>query len=328
MASFYAELHVEGGSYRVVHCSYSCYQAINARGYVNGKTRHNPLELVLDVPIDDALLSWAATTRKALAGEVIFYDIATQVAHETIAFTAGECVQYNEQFASGATGDGAYVCHLTIAAPSFELRAGGPVGAAVAMATAVGGNSSVTASPSAALPIGSGVNIGAANDAAAGLSLAVTNMLDVAKTINPSNSQTNCADIATAIIARLRGTDPNAVADDTPVQFIPDIEATHQTTFTFDQDFHQAFNTIRNSPEGTIGLLVMVPKVPGMGHVVTIVNNGGVPTIIEGQRWDAYNPVEIITSSSRAERRYGDPDKVHLGFAIVPPPAAPTAPLV
>ncbi len=31
---------------------------------------------------------------------------------ETIAFAAGECVGYHEQFASGATGDGAYVCQL------------------------------------------------------------------------------------------------------------------------------------------------------------------------------------------------------------------------
>ena len=126
MASFYAELHVEGDSYRVVHCSYNFHQATDARGRVAAKVRHHPLELVLDVPTNDALLAWAATTHKPLAGEVIFYDIATRVAHETIAFTAGECVQYSEQFASSATGDGAYVCHLTITAAGFELRAGGP----------------------------------------------------------------------------------------------------------------------------------------------------------------------------------------------------------
>ena len=64
----------------------------------------------------------------------------------------------------------------------------------------------------------------------------------------------------------------------------------------------------------------------GTGHVVTIVNNGGVPTIIEGQHWDAYNPVEVLTSSTRAERRYDNPDKVHLGLAIVPPPTAAAPP--
>jgi len=126
MASFYAELQVEGNSYRVVHCSYACHQATDARGRVQAKVRYAPLELVLDVPTDDGLLAWAHTPHKPLAGQVVFYDIARQTAHETIAFAAGECVQYAEDFASSATGDGAYVCHLTITAPNFELRAGGP----------------------------------------------------------------------------------------------------------------------------------------------------------------------------------------------------------
>ena len=126
MASFYAELLVEGNSYRVVHCRYACHQATDARGRVQAKVRYAPLELVLDVPTDDGLLAWAHAPHKPLAGQVVFYDTARQTAHETIAFAAGECVQYAEDFASSATGDGAYVCQLTITAPSFELRAGGP----------------------------------------------------------------------------------------------------------------------------------------------------------------------------------------------------------
>ena len=30
---------------------------------------------------------------------------------------------YNETFESGAGGDGAYICQLTLTAPAFELRA-------------------------------------------------------------------------------------------------------------------------------------------------------------------------------------------------------------
>lgn len=136
MASFYAELQVEGNSYRVVHCSYACHQATDTRGRVQAKVRYAPLELVLDVPTDDVLLAWAHTPHKPLAGQVVFYDIARQTAHETIAFAAGECVQYAEDFASSATGDGAYVCQLTITAPSFELRAGGPATPLAAVASA------------------------------------------------------------------------------------------------------------------------------------------------------------------------------------------------
>ena len=130
MASFHAELHLAGTSYRVVRCQYACHQPTDARGRVNAKVRHDLLHLALDVPDDDALLAWAATPFKALAGEVVFYNATQLVALETIAFTAGQCVGYHETFESGAGRDGAYVCQLSITAPAFELRSGGPAAAA------------------------------------------------------------------------------------------------------------------------------------------------------------------------------------------------------
>lgn len=130
MSSFYAELHLAGSSYRVVRCSYSCYQPTDSRGRASAKVRHNLLQLILDVPSGDVLTSWASAVHKPLAGEVVFYDTARLVPNETIAFTEGECVGYQEHFTSGANGDGAYVCHLQVAAPAFELRSGGPAAAA------------------------------------------------------------------------------------------------------------------------------------------------------------------------------------------------------
>ena len=126
MASFHAELRLAGTSYRVVRCHHACHQPTDARGRVNAKVRHDLLHLALDVPDSDALLAWAADPFKALAGEVVFYDATWLVAHETIAFAAGQCVGYHESFASGAGRDGAYVCQLSITAPAFELRSGGP----------------------------------------------------------------------------------------------------------------------------------------------------------------------------------------------------------
>ncbi|RZK13622.1 MAG: hypothetical protein EOO56_26690 [Hymenobacter sp.] len=152
MASFYAELLVEGTTYRVVQCSYVCHQATDARGRVQAKVRHAPLELVLDVPDNDQLLAWAHAPHKPLAGEVVFYDTAQHSAYETIAFTAGECVEYTEQFASGATGNGAYVCLLTITAPRFELRAGGPTAPVVAVAPAALPPAAAWAGPAPAMP--------------------------------------------------------------------------------------------------------------------------------------------------------------------------------
>ena len=132
MPSFYAELHLAGTSYRVVRCQYACHQATDARGRVNAKVRHDLLHLTLDVPDDDVLLDWAAAPFKPLAGDVVFYNMTQLVPHETIAFATGQCVAYQEVFASGATGNGAYVCHISVTAPSFELRSGGPAAAVVA----------------------------------------------------------------------------------------------------------------------------------------------------------------------------------------------------
>jgi hypothetical protein len=125
MASFHAELHLGGGTYRVVRCQYACSQDTDARGRASTKVRHHLLELTLDVPTDDTLLAWTAAPQKPQAGQVVFHDMTQLVAHETIAFTAGKCVGYTETFESGAKSEGAYVCHLTIAAPEYELRGGG-----------------------------------------------------------------------------------------------------------------------------------------------------------------------------------------------------------
>ena len=80
---------------------------------------------------------WPAAPFKARAGEVVFYDATQRVAHETIAFAAGQCVGYHETFESGAGGDGAYVCQLSITAPAFELRSGGPAALAAVVGAAV-----------------------------------------------------------------------------------------------------------------------------------------------------------------------------------------------
>lgn len=129
MASFHAELHVEGHTYSVWFCDCTFHQATDERGRVSARVRHGPLHLTVDVPEHAALLAWAVAPHKPLPGQVVFYDTAHYVPLESIAFDAGECVAYRERFASAATGAGAYRAQLTITAPAFELRAGGPAAA-------------------------------------------------------------------------------------------------------------------------------------------------------------------------------------------------------
>ena len=356
MASFHAELHLAGTTYRVVRCQYACHQPTDARGRVSAKVRHDLLHLALDVPDDDALLAWAAAPFKPLAGEVVFYDATQRVAHETIAFAAGQCVGYHETFESGASGDGAYVCQLTVAAPAFELRSGGPTAATVpavvtAARHAIGGSGAAADQPSAAFAAGNAASAAAdatataVTDTAAVVDAAATAAamaLDAAnvssnlekielkalpKGINPGNGLNNCTHNVVAAVARLRGTDPEAVAPtDGKMREIPEVEELLGVKFDLDSDtdFHKSFREIESMPEGTIGVLLMLPKGPGgTGHIVTVVNNKGVATIIEAQHQNLLNPAELITSSTRAERRYGDEDKTRVFIAILPPP--PTA---
>jgi hypothetical protein len=126
MASFSAELHVAGATYPVRYCAYEFTQATSERGRVVAKVRHGLVRLTLDVPDDDKLLDWAHTPYKPLAGRVVFYDVKGGPVLETLAWEEGQCVGYQEEFVSGDQNQGAYVCHLTIAAPTLTLQPGGP----------------------------------------------------------------------------------------------------------------------------------------------------------------------------------------------------------
>jgi hypothetical protein len=126
MASFYAELEIEGQTYPVRWCRFGFEQATHERGRVRGKVRHGLLHLTLDVPDGDQLLTWANTPTKALAGHITFFETSQLTARETVGFATGYCVGYDETFASGDGTSGAYLCRLTISADKLELTPGGP----------------------------------------------------------------------------------------------------------------------------------------------------------------------------------------------------------
>ncbi|NML65108.1 hypothetical protein HHL22_07800 [Hymenobacter sp. RP-2-7] len=99
------------------------------------KVRHGQLHLTLNVPDNDLLLDWANTADKLLAGHITFFDTGRRTARETVSFTAGQCVSYQENFTAGDDGEGAYVCQLIIAtAEKLELTPSEPAGAFVAPA--------------------------------------------------------------------------------------------------------------------------------------------------------------------------------------------------
>ena len=126
MASFYAELQVAGATYPVRSCSYGFTQATGARGRVVAKVHPDLVYVTMDVPRDEIIQLWAATAYKPLAGCLVFYDAKGGPALETLSWTEGHCVGYQEEFRSGNDEEGAYVCHLTIAASTLTWQPGGP----------------------------------------------------------------------------------------------------------------------------------------------------------------------------------------------------------
>ena len=126
MASFSAELRVAGHAYPLRHCTYGVHQATDGRGRAAEKVRTALLELVLDVPADNFLEAWAAAAHRPLDGCVVFFDPYGGTARETVSWQAGHGVDYREEFEAGDAEAGAYVCHVSIAAPKLVLASGGP----------------------------------------------------------------------------------------------------------------------------------------------------------------------------------------------------------
>ena len=128
MASFYAELWLEGYKFPLRTCTYGVSQATDHRGRVISKVRTSLIDCLLDVPEPPILTDWATDPTKQLPGKIVFFAAQGGAALETVAWAAAWCVGYQEDFISGDQNEGAYVCRIHIAAPVIEMLAGGPGG--------------------------------------------------------------------------------------------------------------------------------------------------------------------------------------------------------
>lgn len=126
MASFSAELLVEGYGYPLTSCFFGVHQATGQRGRVSTKVRYEPIHLTLDVPHDDLLLAWAADPHKRVAAALIFRNADGGSAIETVQMTGAYCVSYAEGFRAGDAQNGAYQAFVTLTDPDgFTMQAGG-----------------------------------------------------------------------------------------------------------------------------------------------------------------------------------------------------------
>lgn len=132
MASFSAELHVNGYVIPLTRCRFDTFQGVGQRGRPNTKAYRGPVELWGVVPAHQFLEAWAASPHQTYAADVLFKDIAHGGATlETLHLPAAYCVHYEELFRAGDVGDGAYTFHARLTDPQgWTLTKGGPANAA------------------------------------------------------------------------------------------------------------------------------------------------------------------------------------------------------
>jgi hypothetical protein len=133
MASFSAELRVAGRVYHLLRCTYSAYQATDARGRASAKVRHSPVELVLLAPRDNFLGAWGADPYKRCAIDIVYRDANGGQPLETLSMTGAYCVGYGQRFQEGGVSKdsqtvtpSSYVVYLTLTDPDgFRIQSGG-----------------------------------------------------------------------------------------------------------------------------------------------------------------------------------------------------------
>ncbi|MGH6863844.1 MAG: toxin glutamine deamidase domain-containing protein, partial [Methylocella sp.] len=105
-----------------------------------------------------------------------------------------------------------------------------------------------------------------------------------AANVNPTNDGDNCGKIIDAVVARLRGIDPNATAPVGTDGTWDDIEQRFNTTFKWGQSLDSAYQEVTAGGDGTIGVLG-IKYSNGKAHVVIVANDHGTVGIVEGQDW-------------------------------------------
>lgn len=138
----------------------------------------------------------------------------------------------------------------------------------------------------------------------------------IAQEVNPGKGTVNCGNIIDAVVDRLRGRNPRAVAPLARDGSFAQIEARFGTTLRWGQSFDDAFKAVRNGGDGTTAVVGIRYPNNGGSHVVIMTNRRGVVGIVEGQNWGAGKPAEVITSPRHAKARYGSASDV--GVGVIP----------
>ena len=147
-----------------------------------------------------------------------------------------------------------------------------------------------------------------------------SNLATAASQVNPYDSTINCGNIIDAVVARLNGSNPYAVAPAGRDGSFSEIEGRFNTTISWNQGFQNAFDAVQAGGPGTKAI-IGVQYGGGGSHVIVMANDGGKVGIVEGQNWGPGQQAGVVDSPAAANARYNSDGNSNVGYGIIPPPS-------
>lgn len=140
----------------------------------------------------------------------------------------------------------------------------------------------------------------------------------IVNAVNPTGSTVNCGNIIDAEVARLQGSNPNAVAPATGNGSFAQIEQRFNTKIAWGQGFQNAFDAVKAGGDGAIAIVGVQYSGGTASHVLVMANDHGTVGILEAQDWGPGNPKEVIASTSQANQRYNSDGGSNIGYGLLP----------
>src|SRR4249919_3553605 len=96
--SFKAVFEVGGKPHRVLHCSYSLQQDVDATGRPSSNVKGGQIQLEVESTSDSSLAEWMSDPYKHQDGKVTFMKRDSEQKMKELSFKEGYIVSYTESF--------------------------------------------------------------------------------------------------------------------------------------------------------------------------------------------------------------------------------------
>jgi hypothetical protein len=117
--SFKAEFEVGGKKHRVLHCSYSLQQDVDATGRPSSGVKGGSIQLEVESTSDSSIAEWMVDPYKHQDGKITFYKRDSEQKMKEVTFKEGYVVSYSEAFTN--LGDNPMTEHFVISSKDIKV---------------------------------------------------------------------------------------------------------------------------------------------------------------------------------------------------------------